>query len=304
MKTPLFIKIHLPDNKPYDLQKVVKPYFVVPWHFHPEIEIMLVTSGKGTRFVGDSIEYFEPYDLVMLGPNLAHVWKNGQEHYREGSTLTAECIYTVFTEESFGKQFFNIPEMHKVKQLFSKASRGIKFQGAAKQRIAKKIIESHQQTGVEQFISLMGILNDLADCQEYTFLSTIGYDQKVQASDMHRLNGVLDFMMKNFRNEIKLDQVANIASMSPTSFCRYFKSRTNKTVIQFLNEIRIGHAHKLLIETQHNMDQVSAESGYKNVSNFYEQFQKITGKSPHKFRKEHSESHILSTNPLHGIDRF
>jgi transcriptional regulator GlxA family with amidase domain len=99
-------------------------------------------------------------------------------------------------------------------------------------------------------------------------------------------------MMKNFRNEIKLEQVASIANMSPTSFCRYFKSRTNKTVIQFLNEIRIGHAHKMLIETQYNMDQISSESGYKNVSNFYEQFQKITGKSPFKFRKEHNESRL------------
>lgn len=289
MKTPLFIKLHLPD-KPYDMQKVTKPYFIVPWHFHPEIEIMLVTSGKGTRFVGDSIEYFEPYDLVMLGPNLAHVWKNDQEHYREGAGLTAQCIYTVFTEESFGKDFFNIPEMSKVKQLLSKSSRGIKFEGKTKLRVTEKILESFHQTGVEQFISLVGILNELSISEEYTFLSTIGYDQKVQASDMQRLNGVLDFLMKNFRNEIKLEQVANIASMSPTSFCRYFKSRTNKTVIQFLNEIRIGHAHKLLIETQYNMDQVSAESGYKNVSNFYEQFQKITGKSPFKFRKEHSES--------------
>lgn len=289
MKTPLFIKLHLPD-KPYDMQKVTKPYFIVPWHFHPEIEIMLVTSGKGTRFVGDSIEYFEPYDLVMVGANLAHVWKNDHEHYREGSDLVAQCIYTVFTEDSFGKGFFNVPEMGKVKQLLSKASRGIKFEGKTKMRVTEKILESFEQTGVEQFISLVGILNDLSLSEEYTFLSTIGYDQKIQASDMQRLNGVLDFLMKNFRNEIKLEQVASIASMSPTSFCRYFKSRTNKTVIQFLNEIRIGHAHKLLIETQYNMDQISAESGYKNVSNFYEQFQKITGKSPFKFRKEHSES--------------
>lgn len=289
MKTPLFIKLHLPD-RPYDMQKVTKPYFIVPWHFHPEIEIMLVTSGRGTRFVGDSIEYFEPYDLVLLGPNLAHVWKNEQEHYREGSQLAAQCIYTVFREESFGKDFFNVPEMSKIKQLLARSTGGIKFEGKTKIRVAEKIIEAFGQTGVEQFISLIGILNELSLSEEYTFLSTIGYDQKVQASDMHRLNGVLDFLMKNFRNEIKLEQVASIASMSPTSFCRYFKSRTNKTVIQFLNEIRIGHAHKLLIETQYNMDQISAESGYKNVSNFYEQFQKITGKSPFKFRKEHSES--------------
>lgn len=272
------------------MQRVIKPYFIVPWHFHPEIEIMLVTKGKGTRFIGDSIEYFEAFDLVMVGPNLAHVWKNSQEHYEAGSQLTAECIYILLTENSFGKGFFDVPEMHKIRHLLSKSSRGIKFEGETKMRVAKKTLETFQQTGVEQFISLIGILDELSASHEYSFLSTMGYDQKVQASDMQRLNRVLDFLMKNFKQEIKLDQVAEIANMSPTSFCRYFKSRTNKTVIQFLNEIRIGHAHKMLIETQYNMDQVSAESGYKNVSNFYEQFQKITGKSPHKFRKEHSES--------------
>ncbi len=290
MKTPLFVKIHLPKSKPFDVQKVVKPYFVVPWHFHPEFEIMLVTQGKGTRFVGDSIECFEPYDLVMLGPNLAHVWKNHQEHYEENVPHVAECIYTLFREDSFGDSFFNIPEMNKISKLLSKASRGIKFEGKTKALVAEKILASLHQTGVEQFVTLVDILHLLSNSEEYTFLATIGYDQKVQASDLQRLNGVLDYLMKNFKNEIKLEQVANIANMSPTSFCRYFKNRTGKTVTQFINEIRIGHAHKMLIETQFNMDQISYESGYKNVSNFHEQFMKITGKSPFRFRKEHSES--------------
>jgi transcriptional regulator GlxA family with amidase domain len=95
--------------------------------------------------------------------------------------------------------------------------------------------------------------------------------------------------MKNFRDEVKLEEIAEIANMSSTSFCRYFKSRTNKTVFEFINEIRIGHAHKLLVETQYNMDQICFESGFKNVSSFFKQFKLITGKTPSKFRKEHNE---------------
>jgi AraC-like DNA-binding protein len=288
MKTPLFVKLFLPKNRPFDFHKVEIPYFVVPWHFHPEIEIMLITKGKGTRFIGDSIESFEPYDLVMVGPNLAHVWKNNH-HLEEGNNLTAECIYILFTENSFGPNFFKIPEMAQLKSLVSKSNRGIKFFGKTKSIVAEKILKAHEQTGVEQFISFMGILHELSVSDEYSVLSSIGFNGKIQASDMHRLNDVLDYLMKNFRDEVKLEEIAEIANMSSTSFCRYFKSRTNKTVFEFINEIRIGHAHKLLVETQYNMDQICFESGFKNVSSFFKQFKLITGKTPSKFRKDHNE---------------
>lgn len=135
----------------------------------------------------------------------------------------------------------------------------------------------------------MEILHELSVSDEYSVLSSIGFNGKIQASDMHRLNDVLDYLMKNFRDEVKLEEIAEIANMSSTSFCRYFKSRTNKTVFEFINEIRIGHAHKLLVETQYNMDQICFESGFKNVSSFFKQFKLITGKTPSKFRKDHNE---------------
>ncbi len=278
----------MPKDKPFDFHKVAKPYFVVPWHFHPEIEIMLITKGKGTRFIGDSIEHFEPYDLVMVGPNLAHVWKNNH-HLEAGNNQTAECIYILFTENSFGPDFFKIPEMVPLRNLLTKSNRGIKFFGETKLSVAEKILKAHQQTGVPQFITFMEILHALSGSDEYELLSSIGFNGKIQASDLHRLNDVLDYLMKNFKAEVRLEEIAEIANMSSTSFCRYFKSRTNKTVFEFINEIRIGHAHKLLIETPYNMDQICFESGFKNVSSFFKQFKTVTGKTPSKFRQDHNE---------------
>jgi AraC-like DNA-binding protein len=289
MKPALFYKIQLPEDKHYDIVKVSLKGFVVPWHFHPEIEIMLITKGKGTRFVGDSIESFEPFDLVMVGSNLAHVWKNSQDHYMEETSSVAECIYIVFRDDSFGKEFFDIPEMHRIKELITRSERGIKFGEKTKAAVIDKIIEASQQSGVNQFISLMGILNVLSNSDDFSYLSTIGFNGKIESFDLQRLNRVLEYVMANFRNDIKLEDVASIANMSTTSFCRYFKNRTNKTVMRFINEIRIGYAHKMLVETQYNVEQICYECGFKNVSNFYEQFQKITGKSPFKYRKEHSE---------------
>lgn len=286
MKTPRFIKIHFPENKAFDIVKVVRPYFIVPWHFHPEIEIMLVTSGTGTRFVGDSIESFEPMELIMLGPNLAHVWKSGEAHFDKTRVDLAGALYIVFKEDSFGN-LFTVPEMKQTTELLARSRRGIKFGKQITEKVGVLIHKAHTQTGVDQFISFLHILNELAETDDYSYLCSSTYKQKVDASDLHRLDSVLDYLMMNFRNEVKLEDVADIANMSLTAFCRYFKDRTNKTVIQFLNEIRIEHAHKMLTETHYNVDQISAASGFKNVSNFYQQFQKITGSSPLKFRKEH-----------------
>lgn len=293
MKSPRFIKIHFPENKPFDIVKVVRPYFVVPWHFHPEIEIMLITQGSGTRFVGDSIESFEPLDLAMIGPNLAHVWKNGQPHFTQRAAQLAEATYIVFRLDSFGKDFFNLPELASIKALIERSQSGLKFHGATRLAVAEQILAAHHETGVAQFLMLLEILRNLAKSDESTTLCSATYRQRVDASDLHRLDSVLDYLMMNYRNEVKLEEVANIANMSLTAFCRYFKDRTNKTVIQFLNEIRIEHAHKMLTETTNTVEQISTDCGFKNVSNFYQQFQKITGKSPLKFRKEHKERIFL-----------
>jgi AraC-like DNA-binding protein len=295
MQGPLFQKILLKENRSFNILKVERSYFVVPWHFHPEVEIMLVMRGHGTRFVGDSIERFEPYDLVMVGANLAHVWKNNHEHFVEDSNAIAEARVILFQDSCFGRNFFSIPEMARISELLLRAERGIKFEGKTKEMVADLIVNAYELDGAKQFAALIGILDELSLTEEYNYLCCAGYNQKVQASDLLRLNSVLDYMMKNFHKSIKLEDVANVANLTPNAFCRYFKTRTNKTVIQFVNELRVGYAHKLLVETQSNIDQIAFESGFHNLSNFYEQFQKITGKSPFKFRKEHNQKVFIKT---------
>jgi AraC-like DNA-binding protein len=286
MQGPLFQRIHLHEDKSFNVLKVQRPYFVVPWHFHPEIEIMLVLKGKGTRFVGDCIESFEPYDLVMVGPNLAHVWKNSSEHFADDPNIIAEARVILFKENCFGENFFSLPEMKIVHDLIERSSRGIKFSGEGKDKVIQNMVDACEKPVVQQFTMLINILETLALTKDFSYLCSAGYDQKIQASDLVRLNTVVDYLMKNFREPIKLEVVAEISNMTSTAFCRYFKSRTNKTVIQFINELRIGYAHKLLAETNYNVEQICFESGFHNVSNFYEQFKKITGKSPFKFRKD------------------
>lgn len=284
MKNPWFIKLHFPKSKAFDIVKVSRPYFVVPWHFHPEIEIMLLTSGSGTRFVGNSIESFEAGDLVIVGSNLAHVWKSGAEHFDPKAGKLASAMYIVLQETEL-HDLLAYEEMHSIRELFLRAQRGVKFGEHAAARIGEMILAAHEQTGPEQLITFLTILKDMAETEDYRFLCPANYKQKVDQYDLSKLDCVLDYLIMNYQNEIRLEDVAEIASMSVTAFCRYFKERTFKTVIQFLNEIRIEQAQKLLVGSQYNIDKISHECGFHNITNFYQQFQKITGTTPLNFRK-------------------
>ncbi len=293
MQKPLFQKIHLTEGKSFNILKVDRPYFIVPWHFHPEVEIMLITNGTGTRFVGDNIEEFSKYDLVMVGANLTHVWKNSPQHYDEHSHLRAEARVILFREGCLGKDFFNIEEMKSVKDLLTRAGRGLKFFGDTRSTVIKKIMEAYEQTEFDRLISLVQILQELSLSKEYTMLSSAGYVQNIQTSDLYQLNIILDYLIKNFRNEIKLEQISRLANMSPTAFCRYFKNRTNKTLIQFINELRVGYAKKMIVESRDNISTICFECGFNNISNFYDHFQKISGMLPSQFRKEHNNKLII-----------
>ncbi len=289
MHEPLFQRIHVAEDQSYNILKVDRPYFVVPWHFHPEIELLLIVGGEGTRFVGDSIDRFGPGDLVLVGSNLSHVWKNGTRHYADEAPLRAKARVILFRDDCFGEPFFKTPEMQPIQTLFGRARRGIHFYGKTQQSVADKIFKAHSQQGAKRLMTFLDILHDLAHSQHCTALSSLSYTQSMEAGDMVRLNKVLDFMLAQFLNPLRLEDVAEQANMSPTAFCRYFKSRTNKTVVGFINELRIGYAHKLLIETPAKVGDICFDCGFNNVSNFYEQFQLITGRSPAQYRKDHQE---------------
>ncbi|WP_316813151.1 AraC family transcriptional regulator [Pedobacter heparinus] len=287
MTDPLFQHIYLQDDQSYNILKVDRPFFVVPWHLHPEIEIMSIVKGEGSRFVGDSIENFGAGDLVMIGSNLPHCWKNAAQHFEPNSVCSAEARVILFKEKTFGNEFFNIRELKNMREMFKLAQRGICFNGRTTALIAEKINEAYLQNGAKRFISFLDILNDLAESKEFRLLSSIGYKTSAFGSDVQRLNKIINYLMENFQQPITLDEVAAHAYMSPTSFCRYFKGHTNKTVVRFLNELRIGYARKLLIENKDNISDIHYICGFQNASNFYEQFKKIVGCSPLQFRKQH-----------------
>jgi AraC-like DNA-binding protein len=282
---PRLEKLTLEPKYSFILQKDVYPYYPTPWHYHPEYELVLVLKSSGMRTVGDHTEIFEDGDLVFLGPNLPHAYQNDPVYYQGNKSLTAEAIVIHFREEFLGKEFFNLPEMIAINQLFDKARFGLKVLGNTRQQIADIMQEMLALSGYRRIAHLLQILELLSLSEEYQLLVSPGFVQQYIASGTDPITKVHEYIITNFTKDISLGEVAEVANMSIPSFCRSFKACTRKSFSHFLNEVRIGYACKLLLEDKYNISRICYESGFNNMSNFNLQFKKITGIPPLQYKK-------------------
>lgn len=262
------------------------PHFIVPWHYHPAIEIMYITRGIGTRFVGDCIEQYEEGDVCMIGPNLPHEWRNDDAYFDKESGLRATCICLFFKREIFDPNFIRLPEMNNIRDLIERSRRGLKFTGKSKLEITRFIRSSVNGVGVRKVTNLLTLLELMATSTEYELLASVGFTNSVNSEDFERFNKVYKFLVKNFATSIRLEEVSTLVGLTPTAFCRYFKERTKKTFVEYLNEMRIGYSKKLLLENKMKISTISGEVGFPNLSNFISQFKKVTGMSPSQFQKQ------------------
>lgn len=262
------------------------PHFIVPWHYHPAIEIMYITRGIGTRFVGDCIEQYEEGDVCMIGPNLPHEWRNDDAYFDKESGLRATCICLFFKREIFDPNFIRLPEMNNIRDLIERSRRGLKFTGNSKLEITRFIRSSVNDVGVRKVTNLLTLLELMATSTEYELLASVGFTNSVNSEDFERFNKVYKFLVKNFATSIRLEEVSTLVGLTPTAFCRYFIQRTKKTFVEYLNEMRIGYSKKLLLENKMKISTISGEVGFPNLSNFISQFKKVTGMSPSQFQKQ------------------
>lgn len=279
-------KLTLEPKYSFILQKDSYPYYPTPWHYHPEFELVLVVKSTGTRTVGDHIDRFADGDLVLLGPNLPHAFQNDSIYYQGDPLLLAEAIVIHFRAEFLGQDFFNLPEMIAVSQLLDKSKFGLKISGDTRRQVAGIMHEMLPLQGAGRIIKLLQILELLSLSEEYQLLASPGFVQQYAATGTDRIAKVHEYIITNFRKDIPLAHVAEVANMSVPSFCRSFKACTRKSFSHFLHEVRVGYACKLLREGRYNVSRICYESGFNNMSNFNLQFKKITGTSPLQYRQK------------------
>lgn len=283
---PQLLKVPKGLQKSFSIRRDVVLYFYNRWHYHPELELIHIEQGSGTQFVGDNIRNFQSGDLLLIGPNLPHYWRCDEKYFHRGSQLYAQATVVHFSEDIFGKTFLALPENKAIHDLLVKARLGMKILGEGTDKVKTLLRELLNQTNGNPIISLMQILETLAHCEEINLLSNTQYQNEYDQYDTDRINHIYQYSISNFQKKISIEEIAEVANISPHSFCRYFKSRSRKTYSQFLLELRIGHACKLLSENRISVAQVCFESGFNNFANFNKYFKLHAGKSPMQYQKE------------------
>ncbi|QEC43437.1 AraC family transcriptional regulator [Pseudobacter ginsenosidimutans] len=283
---PQLLKVSKAPRHSFSVRQDIVPYINNRWHYHPEIELIHFKKGEGTQFIGDNIKRFKAGDIVLVGPQLPHYWRFDDKYFEEGNKLQADVRVVHFAENFWGDQFLQLPENVNIKGALEKARRGLQITGKTRQKVAELLELLLSSDGSLRIMLLIEALNTIAECKQLNVLSSIGFKQELVEAESDRVNAIYDYSLKNFKRKIQLEEIAAVANISPNSFCRYFKSRTRKTYSQFLIEIRVGQACKLLIENNLSIKQLCYESGFNNFTSFHKYFKMITGKSPLNYQKE------------------
>ncbi|WP_103069498.1 AraC family transcriptional regulator [Aquimarina sediminis] len=256
-------------------------------HQHEEIQMSLIVSGEGSLIVGDTITNYKPGDILVFGSQVPHVLKS------ISSTLDSYMISIFFTKKSFGESFFELAEFNETTNFFNSLSYGVKAL-SKREELKDQFLEIQKKKyRLDRFIIFLQILKLFGNSDIET-ISTSITRKNYTDNEGKRMANVFQFVMNNFYRDMSLQEISDVASMTPNAFCRYFKQRTNKTFFQFLTEVRIENSCRILSkEPDVSITEASYSSGFKNLSNFNRKFKSIKGITPSKFRKNLHDSHLL-----------
>lgn len=279
---PHFHKVPIKSQNSFSIRHERESGFGTVWHYHPELELHYLVKGNGVRFIGDNISNFSDGELILLGQNLPHTWR-----VEAGGNVGVEVIIIHFLPDCLGADLLNLPEAYLIPKLYEKAKKGLVINGEAKQKVIELMRFAVDAQNLDRLIALLSILKILAETEETETITSAHAFYKSNDSETLRLNKVYAYTLSNYKNQIALQEVAAIANLGVTSFCRYFKLMTKKTYNDFLVEIRISHACRFLIEDRYTIEVICFECGFNNISNFYRHFKSVTGMTPLEYKRKY-----------------
>ncbi|GAB3427327.1 AraC family transcriptional regulator [Niabella aquatica] len=282
---PILIKNSPPPDHSFSIEERISKRFSVPYHFHHEYELTAILKGKGSRFVGNNISRFDDTDMVLIGKNLPHHWHNDNTE-EETPEDYIRAIILKFDADFNGIRIFDLPENYQIQRILSKADKGIRIIGETFDRLIHLMERLLNAKGPERISLLLKILNEIAISSDIEVLSDTEYLPQVKENDIDRMNRVYDYILRHYLGKISLPEAASVACMNETAFCKYFKKRYGKTFIQVVNETKISHACRQLMEDDVTVTEVCYSSGFNNISNFTKSFKKIMGVSPNEYKKK------------------
>jgi AraC-like DNA-binding protein len=259
--------------------------FYPPWHFHPEYELTYIVSSQGKRYVGTNVDYFEEGDLVLLGPNLPHCWKNSEKHHRSATSIVVQ-----WEGKILDKNWLSKSEFLSIRNLYKRSLQGVKFNSYVARKVLPDLEDLIAKTSFNKIIQLLKILHNLAITNEIKLLSKADCFCNIKREYDIRLEKVYNFVKENYQKQFMLEEVATFLSMSEESFCRFFSRRNNEPFFTFLNRFKIDKVCQHLISSQSQVAQIAYENGFNNLSFFYRQFKKFKSCTPTEYRRNYQKA--------------
>ena len=267
-------------------------HFTYPWHFHSEFEIVYILKSSGKRFVADSIEPFGEGDVTLMGSNLPHFWKNENTNSPANEDSRVNAIVVQFHKDFFREEINTYPEFHRISELLKKASRGVHFPAPGNEKIEKMLKRLLKLNGLERMLYFIKLMDTMARATNHRILASKAYQLEEHKELNSRLDKIMHFINTNYQRKISQEEIASRIGMTTVAFCRYFKEKTGKGFIFFVNEMRVGYACKLLIENHLSVTQICFECGFNNLSNFNRTFKNLTSFTPGEYRQQFVKANV------------
>ena len=259
-------------------------HFSYPLHFHSEYEIIYIKEGTGTRFLGNSITKFQAGDILLIGSNLPHFMKSDEAYHLGNADLRVKGTIIQFEKEFMYSAINHYSHFVKIKSLFQESQRGIYFAAARFPALQLLLEKIPLETGLNQMMLFLEILKEMSETENRQTISTTDFVNET-IYDTARIDKIMSFLNKNYTRHISLDEIASFAAMNASAFCRYFKSKTGKSFKNYILDMRIGYACKLLLMEDISISQLSSQCGFETISHFNKTFKKNTGYVPSQYRK-------------------
>ena len=278
---PAFESVGTSSDASFLVKRFREPVFSAPYHFHPEYELTLIEQGKGLRYVGSHSAEYSPGDLVLLGPDLPHVWKTTTGENAEESV----SIVVQFGYACLGEAFFGSPELEGVSRLFELSRCGIHFKGEIGPLQQQMRVLATKENGLPKLLAFLDILDVLAGWQDFELLDK--RDEKKGPIDgaRDRLREVMTYIVNHFRGDITLTRAAAIANLSEYSFCRWFRRTHRRSFMQVVIDYRVDYAIHQLVHTDEPIARIAYDCGFNELSNFHKAFKSRRGISPLSYRR-------------------
>lgn len=258
-------------------------FFPTPWHYHPEFEIVLVVSSTGTRHIGNHIDKFGPGNLCFIGKNIPHTYKSDDKYYHRKNQLKAKSIVIHFSLETFGDAIY-LPEFKYILSFLKSDKRAYDISGGEQEKISDLMRKMQYSDSLKKWSSLVEIIDILATSNNLTNILEDDIEGFNYIESM-RLQKVFEYVKENYHSPIKINSLASLVHMTETSFSRFFIQRTRRSFTDYLIEYRLTKAQKLITETEENIENIAAKTGFSNLSNFNRHYKKRYGIAPSSLRK-------------------